>query len=384
MPSTSGMKGDGFYDANSSGQRAAVDVLQPWIDQAAERLASPESGRPLAIADYGSSEGKNSLRSTGRAIDAVRRRGIANPICALFSDLPTNNFNQLFRNLSEDGKLPGTAGGVFLAAVGGSFYEALMPPTTIHLAMSFNAVLWLDHLPPEPLDEFIVFLGPRSHRADVRIRHATAVAFQHRAAVDFERFVRSRASELAAGGQLLIAQPASDATYCTGQGLYDLMHDACLDLIRTGQLDQTAYARVTMPIYFRSLDEMLAPVDAATGPLRHEFEIVRAEMQEVAVPFATEFARTGDTTTYADRYVSFAQAFSEPVLRRARPESRPRNRPGYLPTDEGTPYGRPCTLRVSLPASRRAAIAALRGLILGRVPQGETLPAAQGPDRDTP
>ncbi len=113
MPSTSGMKGDGFYDANSSGQRAAVDVLLPWIDQAAERLVSPERGRPLAIADYGSSEGKNSLRSTGRAIRAVRRRGIVNPICAVFSDLPTNNFNQLFRNLSEAGALPGRRSGRF-------------------------------------------------------------------------------------------------------------------------------------------------------------------------------------------------------------------------------------------------------------------------------
>ena len=194
MPSTSGMKGDGFYDANSSGQRASIDILLPWIDQAAERLTAPESGHPLAIADYGSSEGKNSLRSTGRAIEALRRRGIAHPICAFFTDLPTNNFNQLFRNLCEDGALPDARADVFPAAVGGSFYDTLMPPATIHLAMSFNAVLWLDHLPPEPLKEFIVFLGPRSHRADVRIPPSTATAYQQRAAIDFER-LRQKSGE---------------------------------------------------------------------------------------------------------------------------------------------------------------------------------------------
>ncbi len=189
---------------------------------------------------------------------------------------------------------------------------------------------------------------------------------------------------------MLIAQPASDATYCTGQGLYDLMHDACLDLIGTGQLDKAAYARTTMPLYFRSLDEMLAPVDAQAGPLRQEFEIVRAEMQEIAVPFATEFARTGDVAAYADRYVAFAQAFSEPILRAGdRPRSRPDHRPGHLPKNEGTPYGRSGALRVSLFASRRAVIAALRGLIRGparqeEASQGETWPAAQRPDRDTP
>ena len=44
MPSTSGMKGDGFYDANSSGQRAAIEALLSWITAAAERLALPEAG----------------------------------------------------------------------------------------------------------------------------------------------------------------------------------------------------------------------------------------------------------------------------------------------------------------------------------------------------
>ncbi len=257
MPSTSGMKGDGFYDANSSGQRAAIEALLSWIADAAEQLVLPEPGRPLTIADYGSSEGSNALQAMRQAIVALRRRGVTQPIWSVFSDLSTNNFNQLFANLVRDHALPGAAEGVFSAAVGGSFYETLFPPATVQLAMSFNAVLWLDRLPAEPLEDFVVYLGARPHRPDVRVPPATAQAFAQQARGNLERFLRCRASELASGGRLLVAQPGSDHTYCTGAGLYDLVHDACLDLIGAGQLDRAAYARVTMPIYFRTIKEML-------------------------------------------------------------------------------------------------------------------------------
>lgn len=315
MPSTSGMKGDGFYDANSSGQRAAIEALLSWIGAAAKGLELPEAGRALTIADYGSSEGNNALQAMRQAITALRDRGAQQPIWAVFSDLSTNNFNQLFANLAAARALPGTADGVFRAAVGGSFYDQLLPPATVHLAMSFNSVLWLDHLPAEPLEDFVVYLGPHSHRADVRVPSATAQAFAQQAKSNLEQFLRCRAAELASGGRLLVAQPGSDDTYCTGQGLYDLLHDACLDLIAAGKLNRAEYARVTMPIYFRHVDELLGPVDATSGSLRDVFAIERAESQEVIVPFAADYARTQDTATYVERYVGFAQAFTEPVLR---------------------------------------------------------------------
>lgn len=315
MPSTSGMKGDGFYDANSSGQRAAIEALLSWIDEAAERLALPEVGRPLTIADYGSSEGSNALRAMRQAITALRRRGAAHPIWAVFSDLSTNNFNQLFANLARAKALPAAEDGVFSAAIGGSFYESLLPPATVQLAMSFNAVLWLDHLPAEPLENFVVYLGPRSHRADIRVPPTVAQAFARLAKGNLEQFLRCRAGELAPGGRLLVSQPGSNQEYCTGEGLYDLVHDACLDLISAGRLDRAAYAKVTIPIYFRTVEEMLAPVDDITGPLRDAFAVERAETQEVAVPFAVEYEQSGDLATYVKRYVGFAQAFTEPILR---------------------------------------------------------------------
>jgi hypothetical protein len=315
MPATIGMKGDGFYDDHSSGQRASIESLASWIEAAAAGAHLPTQGRPFVVADYGSSEGRNSVLAMRCVIDSLRRRGATGPVCPIFSDLVTNNFNQLFRNLDEDDVMRHREGGIFPAAVGGSFYTSLLPPGSVHLGMTFNAVVWLDRLPAEPFPEFIVYMGPRSHRADVRIPAATVAAFSQQAANDLIRFLECRAAEIAPGGRLLVAQPARDHERSIGEGLYDLMHDACLALVREKRLDLAAYQRVTMPIYFRSLDEMLAPVDAAGGPLHDRFSVERAEVERFPTPFGAAYARSGDLAAYVDEYVGFAQAFTEPILR---------------------------------------------------------------------
>jgi hypothetical protein len=205
--------------------------------------------------------------------------------------------------------------GIFPAAVGGSFYTTLLPPGTVHLGVTFNAVVWLDRLPAMPFPEFIVYMGPRSHRPDVQIRAAAVEAFSRQAEHDLVQFLECRAAEIVPGGRLLVAQPARDDERAIGQGLYDLLHDACLELVRDKRLDAEAYQRVTMPIYFRSLDEMLAPVDAARGRLRDRFTVDRAEIERFPTPFGAAYVRTGDLDAYVDAYVGFAQAFTEPILR---------------------------------------------------------------------
>ena len=203
----------------------------------------------------------------------------------------TNNFNQLFRNLYEDALLRNRAADIFPAAVGGSFYGPLLPAGSVHLGLSFNSVLWLDRLPDVPFPDFVIYMGPKAHRADVTISPAVARAFAEQAAHDLAVFLDCRARELVPGGRLLVAQPARDKDRAIGEGLYDLLHDASLSLVREKQLDLSAYQHVTMPIYFRSLEELLAPVDGVAGQLRAEFSIERAEVQRFPTPFGTAYAQ---------------------------------------------------------------------------------------------
>jgi hypothetical protein len=96
-PSLSVMEGKGFYNKNASIPAAGGLLALPLLEQAAQLIELDDSDRPIVIADYGSSEGKNSLDPMRAAIAVLRARaGLERPIFVYHTDLPANDFNSLF------------------------------------------------------------------------------------------------------------------------------------------------------------------------------------------------------------------------------------------------------------------------------------------------
>ena len=315
MPTTSGMKPGGFYDEHSSGQRSSIEILLPWIEAAARGVDLPAGSSPIQIVDYGCSEGRNSLLVLGRAADALHQRAPGRAICPVFSDLASNNFNAVLANLQAGGQLAGERADFFPLVAGGSFYGPLLPPASVHLGVTFNSVCWLDTLPREPIEDFIIYPGQAPHRPDVTISAAAVQAFTRQAERDLNAFLSHRAAELVSGARLLVAMPGRNEQYWTGGGIYDLLHDACVAQVVAGKLDGGAYRNTLMPVYFRSLEEVLRPVQGSDSPLPTAFAVEKAECREVPTPFVEEFRQSGNLDRYADQFVGFVQAFSEPVLR---------------------------------------------------------------------
>src|ERR1700688_2626501 len=150
MPATTGMKGAGYYDQHSTAQLSTIQALEGWVEDAVANVPLPVPAQPVSVLDLGSSEGHNAIRLMGTIVAGLRRR-TGQPIQTIYSDLASNNFNQLFANLEEARRAGVFSAEVSSGAVGGSFYGPLLPPGTVHLATSFNSILWLDHLPPIPL-----------------------------------------------------------------------------------------------------------------------------------------------------------------------------------------------------------------------------------------
>ncbi len=315
MPSTTGMKPGGFYDEHSSGQRSSIEILLPWVEEAARAAKLPDTATPITIVDYGCSEGRNSLLVLGRAAEVLHEREPGRSICPVFSDLASNNFNAVLANLKAGGQLAGDRADFYPLVAGGSFYGPLLPPASVHLGVTFNAVCWLDTLPSEPIPDFIIYPGHSPHRPDVTISPAAVRAFLRQAELDLHTFLSHRARELASGARLLVAMPGRNERYWTGGGIYDLLHDACMAQVREGKLDGQAYRDTVMPVYFRSLEEVLHPVQAADSPLASAFAVEKVECHEVPTPFVVEFRKTDNLDRYAEQYVGFVQAFSEPILR---------------------------------------------------------------------
>jgi len=70
-----------------------------------------------------------------------------------------------------------------------------------------------------------------------------------------------------------------------------------------------------MPVYFRTVEELLAPLEREDSPVRGAFAVDRAQALEVPTSFVVEFRRGGDAGAYADAYTGFTRAITEPVVR---------------------------------------------------------------------
>jgi hypothetical protein len=258
-------------------------------------------------------------------VEGLRRR-TGQPVQTIYSDLASNDFNQLFANLEEARRAGHFPAEVYPGAVGGSFYGPLLPPSTVHLATSFNAILWLDRLPAVPMPDAVVYRRPHPPRPGPAVSPEATAAFRRQAEQDLVRFLESRARELVPGGKLLVASPGDTDQGRVCDGLFDLLNDACLDLVAAGRLEREEYERLTMPCYYRTVAELLAPLEQHDSPVRGAFAVARAEALEVSTPYIVEFRRGGDVAAYAGAYTGFLRAISEPVVRAAlnRPEEEAR------------------------------------------------------------
>jgi len=314
MPSTTGMKGGGYYDQHSGVQLSAIRLLQDWVDEAVAEMPLPDQA--VTVVDLGSSQGRNAIHVMASVVAGLRRR-TDRPLRTVYSDLPSNDFNRLFANLERarlDGLFPAD---VYPEVLGGSFYGPLLPPGTVHLATCFNAVHWLDRPSAVALTDFVAYRrpipadpGPAPSLPDV------AASFKRQAEQDLVGFLECRAAELAPGAKLLIASPGDTDDFRFGDALYEVLDGACLDLVAEGRLMRGEYDRLTMPCYYRTVAEMVAPVKEHAA-LRDAFTVDRAEALEGPVPFVAQFRRDGDAAAYAGAYTGFLRAVSESVVRAA-------------------------------------------------------------------
>jgi hypothetical protein len=318
------MKGAGYYDQHSGAQLSSIQALQGWVDEAVADLPLPAAAQPVSVLDLGSSEGHNAIRLMAAIVAGLRRR-TDQPLQAIYSDLASNNFNQLFINLEKARRAGHFAAGVHSGAVGGSFYGPLLPPSTVHLATCFNAICWLDRLPAVPLTDFVAYRRPLATRTGLAVSPpAATAAFTRQAEQDLVQFLGCRARELVSGGKLLLASPGDTDRIRLCDGLLDVLNDACLDLVAAGQLEREGYERLTMPCYYRTVAELLAPLQREDSPVRDAFTVDRAEALEIPIPFLVDFRRGGDVAAYAAAYTGALRAVSEPVVRAAlnQPEAR--------------------------------------------------------------
>jgi hypothetical protein len=300
------MEGGGAYNRSSAVQAAGLAPAVPWLTEAAKLvpLGLPEG--PLIVADYGSSQGRNSLGPLGAAIGVLRERaGADRPISVVHTDLPGNDFSALFQTVAADpdSYLRGDPN-IFPCAIGRSFYESLFPPGSVTLGWSSWAVQWLSRVPDAVPDHI-----HQSRSAVAAVR----AAYARQGAEDWQTFLGLRGRELHPGGRLVIVllALAEDGDTHFGPGL-DHLQAALTEFVAEGFVSPAEHARMAIPTVFRSRTDLLAPF-AATGRFAR-LEVAQLDIFAGPDPIWDAFEASGDAKALGLSWAAFTRAWASPTL----------------------------------------------------------------------
>src|SRR5580658_3031966 len=129
------MEGKGAYNKHAKLQAGGGALALRQLEEAASKIEVAPGNQPVVIADYGSSQGKNSLGPMRAAIRVLRSRlDPDRPIFTYHIDLPANDFNSLFAVLDTDSdRYVLDEPNIFPCAIGRSFYENVLPDNHVNL-----------------------------------------------------------------------------------------------------------------------------------------------------------------------------------------------------------------------------------------------------------
>jgi hypothetical protein len=299
------MEGGGAYNKNAKLPASGGTFALPLLENAARRIALDPDSQPIVIADYGSSQGRNSLSPMRVAIEVVRARlGSERPIFVYHEDLPENDFNALFQTLDKDPQsYVLNASNVFPCAIARSFYNSVLPPNHVHLGWSSYAAMWISRIPARIPDHFFV---PRSTAA-------VRAAFDRQGAQDWERFLSLRADELRPSGRLVVTVPAADGDgIFGGENIVDHANATLAEMVDEGAITADERARMAIGAWPRRKCDLLAPF--TRGGQFRDLRVEHCETNALADVAWADYERDGNKEAFAIKHALFFRAVFAPTL----------------------------------------------------------------------
>jgi hypothetical protein len=253
-------------------------------------------------------------------VERIRRRDADVAIEVVHNDLPDNDFSALFRTIStsDQSYLVG-ARRTFSYAAGRSFFERIFPDEQVRLGWSAIAAHWLSRTVPSAPHHIWC---PRN--AGRPSEFAAAQAAQ-----DWRQFLEHRACEMIAEARLIVVvAQADDMDERGSDGYLNLLNRVLWATVDDRILRDEEVARVSIATYFRTAEELRAPLER--GGLRERLVIDHFLQTPMADPLWSTYEADGDRETFARGYTGWLRAFSEPALVRALDAERPAEEQKHL------------------------------------------------------
>jgi hypothetical protein len=277
----------------------------PLLEKAVRDAELDAGDRPVVVADYGSSQGKNSMVPMGVAIKALRHRlGPDRPIAVFHIDQPSNDFKTLFEVLdAHPDRYVLDEPNVFPAAIGRSFYENVLPPGSVQVGWCSYAAVWLSGIPT-------LIPGHFSHVCSTGTARAE---FDRQGAQDWQAFLSLRARELRPGGRLVVVLPALADDGLSGfEHIMDQANAVLEEMVAEGAITVEERTRMVLGSYLRRKKDLLAPF-AHGGQFQH-LTVEDFEMSELRDGAWTDYERDGNREALATRHALFFRSVFMPSL----------------------------------------------------------------------
>jgi SAM dependent carboxyl methyltransferase len=303
-PASGAMEGGGAYNRHARLQAGGAFYALSLFEAAAAKI-SLDGDHPVVIADYGSSQGKNSLAPIRAAVNTLRSRiGPVRPIMVYHADLPVNDFRSLFDVVENDPqKYSQNDAGVFPCAIGRSFYRAILPRQHVDLAWCSYAAQWIREIPRVPLD----------HIWHVCMTGAARAAIENQAAQDWETFLTLRSGELRPGGRLVVAIPGARDDGSSGfERIMNFAYEALADMVAEGAIAADERGRMALGVLARRRRDLLAPFK--DDETYCNLKVEHGETHEHKDAAWSDYERDGNLEALVDKHASFYRSTFVPTL----------------------------------------------------------------------
>ena len=307
------MKGAGYYSRATIGAKHVMDNATGLILDAIERMNPPDDASIFTMTDMGCADGGTSIDMVGTVLKEIRRRCPSRPIQMIYTDLPRNDFSQLFQivhGLTDIKSYFADIDNLYVYGCATSFHQKMVPPGSLNLGHSATASHYITEVPCK-LQNHIHMIGAQG---------AERAAFDAKGAHDWENMLLNRTEELTSGGRLALFNFGIDEEgrylgHTGGVSMFDMFNELWRELADEGTITNQEYLQTNFPQHYRTVEQFAAPLRDETNPVfRAGLRLEHIETRVVKCPFAEDFQRHGDAEKFAAEYIPTLRSWSEPVF----------------------------------------------------------------------
>jgi SAM dependent carboxyl methyltransferase len=307
------MKGAGYYSKATTGARDVINLAIPLILGAIDRMQLVDDGTSLRVADMGCADGGTSMEMWREVLAYMRRKLPSRPIEIVYTDLPRNDFSQLFRTIHNQTDIKSyyaELDEIYPMASGTSFHQRIFRKESVDLVFSATASHYISKVPCNITD----------HVHMVGASGAERRAYEAVGRGEWENLLALRARELTVGGRLVFLNFGIDEKgrylgHTGGVSMFDTFSKLLRELAAEGAITETEYANTNFPQVYRTMGEFVAPLrDRESAAYKAGLRLEHVESRHLVCPYAKAFAEHKDPEKFADDYIPTLRSWSEPTF----------------------------------------------------------------------